>query len=315
VLRSLVDADAALCPMSAVHGQETELDDRVSDAVYEILSEHADGRSFHPYPTIEIGQTRRALRRYLGRPAAPEGAWQHAFTEDPQEPVRRPRVLVRIPVPKAFSEDDRRRTALIQSFREQQIALRAGAPPKSFDEERRGQFGGMARIRYFDALRDFLVRYKAVLENDPGAPRPSTGEWDQTTIDYFDWITPPPALLLRQHYAQITGKNLAECVGDDAYWNFFASPQFEAVPYYDVFCSLEAGFLVHQRDREPRGSDPYDCAALGSVLPYLDVVTTDAAMKCMVQQLGLDAKYRAEVYSPQQSDVEALTARLRALIP
>jgi hypothetical protein len=310
LLSRLVDADKVLCPMSAVHGQETELDDRVSDAVYEILYELADGRSFHPYPIIEFGQTRRALRRYLSRPAEEEGAWQHAFNEHPHEPVRRPRMHVRIPLPKAFSEDDRRRKALMQTFREQQIALRAGSPPRSFADERRGQLGGVARIRYFDALREFLVRYNAVLEGDASAPRPAAGGWDQATIDYFDWTTPPPALRLIQDYAEITGKSPLECVADDEYWQFFASPAFDAVPYYDVFCSVEAGFLVHQRDRKPRGSDPYDFAALGSVLPYVDIVTTDAAMKRMLKQLGLDFRYGVEVYSPQQPDVEALAARL-----
>ena len=36
-------------------------------------------------------------------------------------------------------------------------------------------------------------------------------------------------------------------------------------------------------------------------------------MKDMVIKLGLHERYRAEVYSPSRSDVEALTARLERL--
>jgi hypothetical protein len=94
---------------------------------------------------------------------------------------------------------------------------------------------------------------------------------------------------------------------------FFESPEFDAIPYYDIICSLEAGFIAYKKDRKPKESDPYDFAALGSVLPYVDIVTTDATMKDMIVQLQLDQRYKTDVYSARHTDVLRLTKSLEAL--
>jgi hypothetical protein len=49
------------------------------------------------------------------------------------------------------------------------------------------------------------------------------------------------------------------------------------------------------------------------VMPYVDVVTTDATMKDMIVQLKLDQRYAVDGYSARQADVLRLTERLEAL--
>jgi hypothetical protein len=150
----------------------------------------------------------------------------------------------------------------------------------------------------------FAMQSRAGPSLDPDAS-------DLDTLDYLNTVTPPLAMRLTQAYARFTNTNSP--VGDENFWQFFRSQEFRRIPYYDIFCSLEAGFIAYKPERNPRESDPYDFAALASVLPYVDIVTTDSAMKDMLIQLGLHTRYQAEVFSARESDVRELLERLRTL--
>jgi hypothetical protein len=83
-----------------------------------VLTELSDGQSFQTYGYIELGQTIRALQRYLGLSTEPEdGRWQHAFYRNPYQPLERPRVYARVSWPDAFGQGDQARKDRIQDFR------------------------------------------------------------------------------------------------------------------------------------------------------------------------------------------------------
>ena len=310
-LRLLVDEDRVLCPYSVVHDQELGLDDRLKGSAQSLLRELSDSVSFRTYRTIEYDQTVRALRRYLALPAEPEdGRWEHALYRNPHLRIKRPRVYVTISTPPEFQEDDRRRKAVIQSFREAQVMKDSAGLPATFRECRQHQVLGVAKIVYVDGFRDYLARMVGALGASCTAPAVSQMS-DSELLEYLNTVLPPPGFRLAAEYAALTGRS--DPFPGERYWRFFESRDFDAIPYYDIFCSLEAGFLFYKPQRKPKASDPYDMAALASVLPYVDIVTTDSAMKDMLLQLKLHEKYRVEVYSARRKEVEALSQRLARL--
>ena len=57
----------------------------------------------------------------------------------------------------------------------------------------------------------------------------------------------------------------------------------------------------------------YDVSAIATALPYCDILATDAYMKWLIHQVGLDGKYGAEVFSARKADLPVFLRRLQAL--
>ena len=314
VLRVLVSQNKVLCPESTVHQQEIGFDDRLEDATYRLLKELSDGVPFLTYRDIEFGQSVRALHRYLGVECDPEdGRWQHAFYRNPHKPIEYPRVYIRIPLPPEFAAEDRRRKALIQDTRLKALADQARKRPASFADGRKEEMLNAARTVYVQDWEKYLTWLFASLMGTASPPA-TTGSLVQDYINEAEESHPPFAYRLAWEYCRLIGQTEVIPRPDERYWNFFLSPEFDSIPYYDIYCSMDAGLAYYNPDRKPKPSDPYDLAALASAMPYVDIVTTDGAMKNMLLQLGLHEKYRVEVYSSRQTDVEALTTRLARLI-
>jgi hypothetical protein len=278
LLWRLVDADRVVCPRSTVHDQETDLDSRISDAVYRVIYELSGDAEFITYTEIAYGQVERALRRYVGVPTDNEGDWRHAFTRNPHRPLRRPRLYSRLQAPGEWIEEDRAVRERVRAFRQDRAGERNRSRRGTFAEYRAAEFAGVVR-------------------------------WNFST---------PPAGAMPEHGLRLAFAH-AELVGsmDEAaaqsYAGFFASPKFRGVPFYDILCSLNAGFSYYQPTRRPRASDLFDFMALAQAMPYVDIVTTDQQMKAMAVQLGLDKRYGVVVYSSAMEDVRALTDRLSQL--
>lgn len=309
LLRDAVDRDLILCPSSLVQSQEIGLDSRLENKIWNILQELSDSMSFYSYREIEFAQAVRALHHYLGRAAEPEdGRWQHAFPKNPHRQIERPRVYVHIPWRSEFAEDDRSRKERIQAFRRDQLDQLDRNSLTTYSECQRRQLLGVVQYVYVDPLKEYLRRIIGMITGSVTVPSLNEASSFRDLIEYLEFITPPYAFNLFREYCDVTGFD--NSIPDERYWRFFESPNFAAIPYYDIFCSMEAGFVFYRPGRKPKASDPYDLAALSSVLPYVDIVTTDRTMKDMVIQLGLDTKYGAEVFSASQPDVEVLIQRL-----
>lgn len=92
---------------------------------------------------------------------------------------------------------------------------------------------------------------------------------------------------------------------------FFDSKLIDEIPYVDIFSSIRASLAVHEPTRKPKGSDLFDAAAVASVLPYCDVVTTDKNVQAhIINRLHYDSKYAAQILAPTKAGVEALLEML-----
>jgi len=170
---------------------------------------------------------------------------------------------VRVPWADAFAEDDQRRKDRIQDLRASLKETRS-ANPLPFNDVLEAQFLGVAKHRYVLPIQQYLQTLLAIQTG--AGPRILEDSSDLHALDYLNIVTPPLAMRLVQAYARFTNTNSP--VGDERFWQFFSSPEFRSVPYYDILCSMEAGFISYRTEREPRPSDSYDFAALASVLPY-----------------------------------------------
>ena len=92
---------------------------------------------------------------------------------------------------------------------------------------------------------------------------------------------------------------------------FFDSKLIDEIPYVDIFSSIRASLAVHEPTRKTKGSDLFDAAALASVLPYCDVVTTDKNVQAhIIDRIHYDSKYAAQILAPTKAGVEALLKML-----
>ncbi len=279
VLAPLVDDDTVVCPRSVVHDQETDLDDRISDAVHRIIRELAGGVSFRTYEEVLGGQLDRACLRYLGLPGEDEGAWEHAFDVDPRAGLRRPRVDVRIKSPEEWAEGTRAMKDRVLSVRTNQSSVHGTRVTThrwrgTLDDLVEPQFGGIIQCN-FNSQSELAMRLALTI------------------------VTLTPEAKRREN--------------PDLLAEFLDSAQLRAIPIFNIWANLEAGFLYHEANRVPRASDVFDQMALSLVLPYVDIATMDQSMKGMAQRLNLDQQYGAEIYSPTEADVRALISRLQSL--
>ena len=310
--KELVDRDLVLCPESTVHDQESGFDQHLAKPAHKLLKELSGGVSFQTYVHIEMGQVLRALHRYLGLEIEPEdGRWQHAYYSDPQAPIRRPRVYAHIATPDEFVVEDQRRKDLIQSHRTKSLNELAQKPQLTFREIKQEELVGIAIERYRKPAEAYLARLERWASGSESLPTLNPDFTWNDFIDYCEQATIPPVAAIMVEYERLTqGTQLAT---EKPFWYFFVSPEFARIPYYDICTSVVAGFRFHKPQRSPRASDPYDLVALSSVLPYVDVVTTDGEMKDMVKRLKLHGKYGVEVYSAGKRDIQALTKRLLSI--
>ena len=90
----------------------------------------------------------------------------------------------------------------------------------------------------------------------------------------------------------------------------FVEETIDDAPFINVFCSLWASTIFHERNRTYQPSDLLDVAALATALPHCPVVTTDRNMKNMIQRLGYDRQYGVRVFAPTARDLKDLLAML-----
>jgi hypothetical protein len=106
------------------------------------------------------------------------------------------------------------------------------------------------------------------------------------------------------------------------------------LPLLELFRQLSAGLTLPHRsgpqerhcerrlravlrrdfpERRTRASDQVDIRALAIALPRCRLVTCDAFMADVVRRTGLDVRFRSELFTGRQVDVERLNRRLERL--
>lgn len=83
------------------------------------------------------------------------------------------------------------------------------------------------------------------------------------------------------------------------------------IPTLKIKSELEALQLFRKEKIEPR--DQYDITRAACALPYADIFITDGGKASTIRELKLDTTYQTEVFSTKKSELDALTARLKAV--
>jgi len=281
-LHEAVKENAAVCPVSFFHREESELDPRIAPELYRTLGELSCGTEFLFWGEILHRQTERALRQFLGElGGAMSDSWREAFDEDPQRPCPSP----------ARSVDNRpidplvERTRSIKVLYERQVE----APVGDLEDQR--------RVEAMRLIQDFYVR---PLENA------LEGKVDILSRAGLEFIS----RLLKLH-SQLT-QAVTKGAATEELLDFFTSARFTAVPFADIYSSLRAA-LVLDRERRTKGSDLNDVSIAATVLPYVDVFATDGHIKQLIQVLGLNRRYNVRVFGSRKADVLALTSLVEQL--
>ncbi len=95
----------------------------------------------------------------------------------------------------------------------------------------------------------------------------------------------------------------------------FLNPDYvDSVPFVNIFCSLWASIIFHEKTRKSSEGDLYDVIALACAIPYCQVVTTDKNMKSFIKRLRINKKYEINVYAPIEDDLTALEKFLSKLV-
>lgn len=84
------------------------------------------------------------------------------------------------------------------------------------------------------------------------------------------------------------------------------------IPTLKIKSELEAIGFFRGEKIEPR--DQYDITRAACALPYADIFITDGGKASAIRELTLDTSYQTEVFSMKKSELNALTARLKAII-
>jgi hypothetical protein len=99
--------------------------------------------------------------------------------------------------------------------------------------------------------------------------------------------------------------------------NFLESRELLDSPFTDICGSIWAAIgecYIQGRKVEKLKSDFYDTPILATVLPYCDVITTDAFMKeVLVKRFQFDGKYKCKIFSASKTERTAFQELVKEL--
>jgi hypothetical protein len=279
-LRSAVDEDVAVCPISPYHFTESELAPRhLENEIYNTLELLCCGVSYLAFPDILENQVVRAYRKFLGADSEAD-SWESAFDRNPDESGDHKHHIER-------SRGDF--SAWTKEVR--QYHQRTGLLPALGDYEfsRKYEIAQLISTLYIQPLLAY--------------------QRGQATI--FTLSGPEYVMHRMQDFRELRGSEPTESDLDAILTTFLASWLVEPPPYADVYASIVASVVTRHQLRTVQGGDLEDASAAALAVPYCDIFTADRFMKDILTASELDRKYGCVVYSPGIADVKALTDEIR----
>jgi len=274
-LKDKVLADRIACPEFAFQREEASFDTRIEEAVGRIIDELSRGLKFNTWKDILNLHIEDAAFKFLGKDPPTREIWAIAFESDPQAPLK----------------------TRIQGVRPRPKWGIDGYPPlrkEVLGHER------LKKARWATFAKKTLWLY-------------GVRNWDETLRD--DKLYAVDCILGREAWSDaVTLGNIRSFVNrwmrlleiginDDNFMDFLKSDELLNSAFIDIHSSIRTAAAVNFPNRGQKGSDLYDPVILATVMPYCDIVTTDKFMKHIsVTRLGLDKKYKCEVFSPSKED-------------
>ncbi len=294
LLLDLVRSDKVICPASEFHAIEADLDQRRREKIWEVSMQLSLGIRLRPWKAIQDYQIWKAIRGFKGMPLE-EGydPLTEAFDTHPFTPANSRHL--------SFLGGRILATAR-HDTPAQDIATRR---QRKEDYARLMEMWRMSRqsqqLSFEDARRAEEDYYVHELHSGP-YERAMQGftRADPQAILGSGWIE---ASTVQAMYADVDPK-------PEGFEQFLKSPELRQIPMISILCRIYAWIGTDGRERRPKPSDLYDFRMAATVLPYVDILCTDAFLRSLVcGHLKLADEYQTEVYSV--ADVDNFTAKLR----
>ena len=299
-LKEAVLADKIACPELEFQRDEAEFNNRIEYTVWQVICDLSLGLEFLPWETILELQIEDVAFKFLGKNPPQRRPWQSAFKTDPQAPV------------------ESRMTCNAFGIKHQ-IKVHLFSPPKELldhDRQLKRRWEDTAKSllkqpTFDDWHKELLVQKSASIDTllGPSALNMIAKQWaSNNSLDKLVAARNMSKLkerLSRLEKIGITPHNVA---------GFFNSDELLSAPFIDISCSINTAIVKNYTERDPQASDRNDSAIMATVLPHVDVVTTDRFMKhILVNQLSFDNKYKCKIFSASKADRLAFKELVREL--
>jgi len=275
LLSDLTDCDKLICPTSPFHREEGELGNRVKDFLWHFVEQLGYGLSFNHSTKIMEYQIVTAARAYCGLPAVQRSSWEVAFNRDPQVPVgqlSRPSLLVSIPNSQEFSEYLRlSRTSIAEEYWNYKIHCRG------------------KRNAYADELEAQKKQYILELFN----PRPGLDVKPSKLGQFLNLLGLAGVVEFHRSVYEI----LQHSTNPNG---FFVSPQLLDCSFIHIWSSLIAADIFFNQAKRPSSSLFMDFEIVASLLPYVDILTTDGYISDLVMKAKLSDRFNAQIFTVKQ---------------
>jgi len=288
-LKDEVLADRIACPEFAFQREEASFDTRIDEAVGRIIDELSRGLKFNTWKDILNLQIEDAAFKFLGKDPPQREMWTTAFTSNPQASLKN-RMRGGYPRPNwgadvypalqnEIVEDKRQQKASWVTFAERTLGPYTC---RNWDEALLGD-----KLFCIDCiLGPEAWRYAKRLRNSGSLVN--------------RWIADANMQEMR-----VREERLLEIGINDGNFIDFLKKSDELLnsAFIDIHSSIRTAAAKDSPKRKQLGSDLRDPVILASVMPYSDVVTTDRFMKHIsATRLGLDKKYKCEIFSSSKKD-------------
>ena len=280
-LKDKVLSDAIACPESPFQREEASFDARIEEAVGRIIDELSRGLKFNTWKEILNLQIKDAAFKFLGKAPPQREIWEIAFTSNPQASVRS-RVRGGHPYTNWEVDDSPLLQNEIVKYKRQQKARWVAYAERTLESYTRGNWDETLR-------HDKLYSVDCILGSQAWADAEMSNSFG-SFANMQDLID----LLVRLLEIGITDGN---------FMDFRKSDELLNSAFFDIHSSIRVAAAKNVPKRKQQGSDLRDPVILASVMPYSDVATTDKFMKHLsVTDLGLDKKYKCEIFSSSIKD-------------
>lgn len=292
LLLVLTGQNRLICPASYFHEEESERGVEVRNIVWQIGDDLSRGLSFRHWTDVMFDQFEEAARFYAGVPTREEPSWSIPFHTDPASLVESSQLSeeiqfrVKVPYARGIVDYLRKGEAEIQEkYREFKKAL-TKLEFKSFEEE--------------------LTNTKLLLLKEVFAvPRPLvTGP---SELDRLFSVLGGTGVI--NHLQEIL-----EIVKDiEKPEDFLESVALLDSQFLHIRASLMTADIRYYPEKMPDRGMNTDFNIIATVLPYVDLIATDAYVKELIRRSDLVQRFQAQIFSARLRDREELLKVLEAL--
>ena len=280
-----------ISPTSNFHRRESDRSTRVKNIVWRVSDYLAADTPFIDSALLLQRQVFGAAQRFVRTHDNLTPNRQNAFANDPDrvfpEGTFRERIQVHLATPAEWLEFENEMSGNVAGqfgeFRAERIAEGLG-----FEEEVRFHRTQFSRETLVDPV---WVAQRSGL--DMADPMTQTGILAQ--LGFHNELS---------GYLSKHGKSME---------SFVDSEELNSIPIIDIRAKLTAADTVCHANETPAGSFRVDLEVVSNFLPYVDILTTDGAVKERMRQSGLTREWHAEVFSNRRRDRHDLIARIDSL--